>query len=100
MKSSGLLVASAIVFTGHCRLRGVSFSAVTAKTPTITIYDALSATGTAMAYGVAAMVTTASATNFVIKFSKEDNLDCATGLYASFSVDTTDGKCIVYYDIL
>jgi len=100
IKSSGLLVASTIVYTGRCRLRGVTFSATTAKTPTLTVYDALSATGTVVAYGVAAMVTTVSACNYVIKFSKEDNLICDTGLFASFSVDTSDGKAIVYYEIL
>ena len=100
IKSSGLIVASAIVYTGRCRLRGVTFSATTAKTPTLTVYDGTTAAGTEVAYGVAAMVTTATATNYVIKFSAEDNLICDTGLFASFSVDTTDGLAIIYYEIL
>jgi len=103
IKSSGLLAVSALIFTGHCRLRGVSFSATTAKTPTLTVSNSIT-TGAAaalvVAYGVAAMVTTSSATNYVIKFSEEDNLDCETGLYADLSVETTDGKYIVYYEIL
>ena len=101
IKSSGLLGASALIYSGHCRLRGVSFSADTAKTPTLTVSNSIT-TGAAaslvVAYGVAAMVTTVSATNFVIKFSAEDNLDCETGLYADLSAE--EGDYIVYYEIL
>ena len=103
IKSSGLIVVDTIVYTGRCRLRGVSFSETTAKTPTLTVYDGLTAAVGAtkvVAYAVAAMVTTVSATNYVIKFSAEDNLICDTGLFADFSVDTNDGKAIIYYEIL
>ena len=102
IKSSGLLSASDLIYSGHCRLRGVSFSATTsAKTPTITVCNSITtggAAGTTVAFGVASLVTDTSATNYVIKFSAEDNLDCETGLYADLSATT--GKYIIYYEIL
>lgn len=102
MKSSGLLAASDLIYSGHCRLRGVSFSATTTgSTPNITVCNSITtggAAGTVVAFGVAGFVTGVSATNFVIKFSKEDNLDCEIGLYADLSATT--GKYIIYYDIL
>jgi len=102
IKSSGLKAASALIFTGHCRLRGVSFSATTtAKTPTLTVSNSITTGPDAalnVAFGVAALVTDTSATNYVIKFSEEENLDCDTGLYADLSATT--GKYIVYYEIL
>ena len=102
IKSSGLKAASDLIHSGHCRLRGVTFSATTtAKTPTLTVSNSIT-TGAAaalnVAFGVAALVTDTSATNYVIKFSEEENLDCETGLYADLS-DTT-GKYIVYYETL
>lgn len=102
IKSSGLKAASSLIYSGHCRLRGVSFSATTtAKTPNLTVCNSITtggAAGTVVAYGVASLVTDTSATNFVIRFSKEDNLDCETGLYADLSATT--GKYIIYYEIL
>jgi len=104
IKSSGLLsAATALIYTGHCRLRGVSLSPVAAKTTTLTVYDGLtSAVGTTkvVAYGVTASTAAgASATNFVIKFSEEDNLDCETGLCVVLST-VDEGKYIIYYEIL
>ena len=106
LKSSGLLTiadATKIIYKGHCRLRGVSFSEIANKTSTITVYNSLSAVEeTEVAYGMAAGGATTSgqgATNFVIKFSKEDNLDCETGLFAALS-ETSTGSFIIYYEIL
>jgi len=99
IKSSGLLVATATIYVGHCRLRGVSFSATTtASTPTITVSDTATTGGIVVAFGVASLVANTSAANYVIKFSAEDNLDCAFGLYAVLSAAT--GSYIVYYEIL
>ena len=102
IKSSGLLAASALIYSGHCRLRGVSFSATTtASTPTLTVCNSITTGGVAgitVAFGVAELVTGVSATNYVIKFSAEDNLDCETGLWADLSATT--GKYIIYYEIL
>jgi len=104
IKSSGLLAEDKIIYTGHCRLRGVSFSEDAAITSTITVYNGLSNAGgvsTVVAYGRAAggaTTTGQGACNFIIKFSKEDNLDCETGLFADMS--STTGDYIVYYEIL
>ena len=101
IKSSGLLsAATASIYTGHCRLRGVSLSPVATKTTTLTVYDGTDTSGTEVAYGVTASTAAgASATNFVIKFSAEDNLDCENGLYAVLST-VDEGKYIIYYEIL
>ena len=102
INSSGLKAVSALIHTGHCRLRGVSFSATTtAKTPTLTVSNSITTgpdAGLNVAFGVAALVTDTSATNYVIRFSEGDNLDCETGLYADLSATT--GKYIIYYEIL
>lgn len=106
IKSSGLLTiedATKIIFTGHCRLRGVSFSEIANKTSTITVYNALSAVeGSEVAYGRAtggATSTGQGANNFVIKFPRDDNLDCEIGLFAVLS-GTSTGSFIIYYEIL
>ena len=100
IKSSGLLTSGAnVVYTGYCRLRGVSFSAAVTASPTVTVTDSATTGGTALAYGMAAGGTAAEggATNFVIRFSKEDNLICDVGILATLS---GTGSCIVYYEIL
>ena len=107
IKSSGLLTVTdiaTIIHTGHCRLRGVSFSEVVEKTSTITVYNGTAAGSatTTVAYGVAAggaTTTGEGACNYVIKFSKEDNLDCETGLFVVLSTSST-GSFIIYYEIL
>jgi len=102
IKSSGLKAASSLIYSGHCRLRGVSFSATTtASTPTLTVSNSITTSAAAalnVAFGVAELVEGVSATNYVIKFSAEDNLDCETGLWADLSATT--GKYIIYYEIL
>ncbi len=104
IKSSGLLTiadATKIIYRGHCRLRGVSFSEIANETSTITVYNALSAVAESeVAYGVATGGASGQgAANFVIKFSKDDNLDCETGLFAVLSATST-GSFIIYYEIL
>jgi len=104
IKSSGLLAEDKIIYTGHCRLRGVSFSEDIGTSSTITVYNGLTAGGgvtTIVAHGRAAggLTTTGQgACNFVIKFSEEDNLDCETGLFADMS--STTGDYIIYYETL
>jgi len=100
--SSGKKAISALIYTGICRLRGVSLTADIAKSPTITVEDNITAVGTYIkAFGRASGGTVANggAHNFNIKFSKEENVICNNGLYASIS-DTDNGDYIVYYEIL
>jgi len=99
IKSSGLITSTGVGYTGRCRLRGVTFSAAVTASPTVTISDSITTGGTVLAYGMAAGGTAAAggATNFVIKFSAEDNLICDVGILATLS---GAGSCIVYYEIL
>ncbi len=101
MKSSGKKGSSAKIFTGHCRLLGVSLTADVDKTLTITVYPDTSATGTEVAFGRASGASLIankefSAHNFVIKFSRDDNMFCDNGLYAVISA--TEGDYIIYYE--
>ena len=101
MKSSGKLSADAIVCTGPCRLLGVTLTANTIKYVTITVYPDTSATGTEVAFGGASGGNVASGVeggthNFVIKFSRDDNMFCDNGLYAKLS--SAVGDYVVYYE--
>lgn len=101
MKSSGLQGGSALIHTGPCRLLGVSLAADVDKTLTITVYNYLSAGGTAVAFGRASGASLIAnkefgAHTFVIKFSRDDNMFCETGLHAELSA--TDGDYIVYFE--
>lgn len=101
MKSSGLQGASAIICTGPCRLLGVTLTADTAKFVTITVYPDVSATGTEVAFGAASGGNVATDVeggthNFVIKFSRDDNMFCDNGLYAALSAE--EGDYIIYYE--
>lgn len=104
MKDSGLQGASALIFTGICRLRGVVFVADTVKCPTIKVEDNITAVGTRVkAFGRASggnvhADTEGGAYTFVIMFSREDNMVCDNGLYATLSAE--EGDYIVYYDPL
>ena len=105
MKSSGLLTdTTKTVHTGPCRLLGVSFAATAvAKNLTITVYDALTNTaGKEIAFGRTCGGTTEAnkeggATNFVIKFSRDDNMFCTTGIYVVLSA-ASEGSYIIYYE--
>ena len=99
--SSGKLSASALVYTGPCRLKSVVFVADTAKTPTITVEDNVTAVGTNVkSFGRACGGTEAAggACNFIEKWSKEDNLRCDNGIYATLSA--VEGDYIIEYEIL
>lgn len=104
MESSGLQVASALIYTGKCRLRGVVLVADTVKNPSVKVEDNITSVGTYVkAYGRAAGGNVASgyeggAFTYVQMFSKEDNLICDRGLYATMSA--AEGDYIVYYDRL
>ena len=104
MKSSGLKVASDLIHTGPCRLLGVSLSANTVKFLTITVCDSITTGGAKeVAFGAASGGNVASGVeggthNFVIKFSRDDNMFCDTGLYVDLSTDTTAGSYIIYYE--
>ena len=93
IKSSGKQSASALIFTGHCRLRGISFVGDTSQEPTLTVYDYLSAGGTAVAF---LMVSDESHTVNIM--FPGYGIDCETGLYAGLSAAT--GDYIIYYEIL
>lgn len=101
MKSSGKLSASAIIHTGPCRLLGVTLTANTVKYVTITVYPDTSATGTEVAFGGASGGNVASGVeggthNFVIKFSRDDNMFCENGLYAAISAE--EGDYVIYFE--
>ena len=99
--SSGKQTGSALIYTGICRLRGVTFVADTAKTPTITVEDNITSVGTNIrAFGRACGGTEANgnATNFQIKYSKEENLICNLGIYATLSA--AEGDYIIDYERL
>jgi len=101
MKSSGLQVAGTLIHTGPCRLLGVSLAANITKFLTITVCDSVATAGTKeVAFGAATGGTAATggAHNFVIKFSRDDNMFCDTGLYVDLSTDTTDGSYIIYFE--
>lgn len=93
IKSSGKQGASALIFTGHCRLRGISFVGDTANEPTLTVYDYLSAGGTAVAF-----LMVSDETHTVNIMFPDNGIDCETGLYAALSAAT--GDYIVYYEIM
>jgi len=98
IKSSGLKAASALIFTGHCRLRGVSYTGDTLKFATLTVYDYLSAGGTAVAV-LRPVSSTTDVANPTINLMFPDNgIDCETGLYAALSA--VEGDYIIYYEIL
>ena len=104
MKDSDLQGASALIYTGPCRLRGVVFVADTKKTPTIKVEDNITAVGTKVKiFGMASggnvhADTEGGAYTFVLMFSREDNVICDNGLYATLSAE--EGDYIVYYDPL
>lgn len=102
MKSSGLKATTGTIHTGPCRLLGVSLTADEDKTLTITVYPDTSATGTEVAHGRASGGNVATdveggAHNFVIKFSRDDNMFCDNGLHAVLSA-TTSGDYIIYFE--
>ena len=99
MKSSGKQGASALIYTGPCRLLGVQFSADEAKFPTLTVEDNTTSAGTNIkAFGRAAggVAATGGACNFVVKWSRDDNNFCENGLYATLSA--TEGDYIIDYE--
>jgi hypothetical protein len=97
IQSSGKQGASALIFTGICRLIGVSFTGDIANIPTLTIYDSITAANTIVAF-LRASSTTADVTNPTINLMFPGNgLFCASGLYAALSAET--GDYIVYYSI-
>ena len=101
MKSSGKLGASGVVYTGPCRLLGVTLTADTVKFVTITVYPEVSATGTEVAFGSASGGNVAAgveggAHNFVIKFSRDDNMFCENGLYGAISAE--EGDYVIYFE--
>jgi len=101
IKSSGKQTGSALIYTGICRLRGVSFSADIAKTPTITVEDNITSVGTNIrAFGRACGGTEAAggACNFQIKYSAEENLICDNGIYVTLS--GAEGDYIIDYELL
>lgn len=102
MKSSGLLTdTTKQIFTGPCRLLGVTLVADTVKTPIITVYNAETNTaGTEVAHGMASGGNVSSGTEggaytFVIKFSRDDNMFCNAGLYVAASANS---NYIIYYE--
>lgn len=101
ISSSGKQGASALIYTGICRLRSVSFTADIAKTPTITVEDNITAVGTNIrAFGRACGGTEANggACNFIKKWTEEDNLICDNGIYATLSA--AEGDYIIEYEKL
>lgn len=99
--SSGKQGASALIYTGICRLKSVSFTADDAKNPTITVEDNITAVGTNIrAFGKAAGgdATNGGACNFIKEWTKEDNMICNNGIYASLSA--SEGDYIIEYEIL
>ena len=102
MRDSGLQGASALIYTGICRLRGVVLVADTVKNPTIKVEDNITSVGTRVkAFGRAAggNVNTGyegGAYTFVLMFSREDNVICDNGLYATLSA--AEGDYIIYFD--
>jgi len=99
--SSGKQAGSALIYTGICRLKSVVFVADVAKTPTITVEDNITAVGSNIrAFGRACGGTEASggACNFIKEWSKEDNIICNNGIYATLSA--AEGDYIIEYEIL
>ena len=97
IKSSGLKAASAIIRTGHCKLRGVSYTGDTLKFATLTVYDYLSAGGTIVAL-LRPVSSTTDVSNPTLFQWFGEGIDCETGLYAALSI--AEGDYIVYYEIL
>jgi len=93
IKSSGKQTGSALIFTGHCRLRGISFVEDTGTEVTLTVYDGITAAGTAMAF-----LMRSDETHTVNIMFPDKGIDCETGLYAKLSAET--GDYIIYYEIL
>ena len=104
MKSSGKKAASALIHTGPCRLRGVVLMADTVKNPSIQIEDNTTNANTNIwvigrsAGGNEASGVEGGAFTFSLMFSKEDNVICDNGIYATLSA--AEGDYIVYYDII
>jgi len=98
--SSGKQSASALIYTGPCRLKSVVFVADVAKTPTITVADDLDGTDNTKAFGRACGGTEAAggAVNFIMKWTKEDNLICDSGIYATLSAE--EGDYVIEYERL
>ncbi|GAI26821.1 unnamed protein product [marine sediment metagenome] len=96
MKSSGKLDENAIIHTGPCRLLGVTLIADLGKRTDITVYPDISATGTEVVFGRACGGSdTYGSNNFVIKFSRDDNMFCDNGLYATLSAGA---YYIIYFE--
>ena len=94
LQCSGKLGASALVYTGACRLLGVIFTGDTANEPTLTVEDNITAVGTRVKFF--GMVSDEQHTISVMY--PKDGLPCDLGLYATLSAAT--GDYIIYYEIL
>jgi len=100
-KSSGLQAASALIYTGPCRLKSVVFVADTATTPTIRVEDNVTSANTNIrAWGRACGGTEAAggAVNFIKEWTNEDNMICDNGIYATLSA--AEGDYIIEYEQL
>lgn len=102
MKSSGLKGTSDLIYTGPCRLLGVSLVADTTKAINITVCDSITTGGSKeVAFGRASGGNVSATTEgggytFVVKFSRDDNMFCDAGLYADLSA--AQGDYIIYYE--
>jgi len=100
-KSSGKQAASALIYTGVCRLKSVVYVGDTAKTSTITVEDNVTAVGTNIrAFGRASGgdATNGGACNFIKQWTKEDNMICDLGIYVTLSA--AEGDYIIEYEQL
>jgi len=82
--------ASAVIFTGPCHFIGLSFVGDTATEPTLTVYNAITATGTVVAFQ---MVSDECHTVNLMLPGK--GIQCKNGLYAALSA--AQGDYIIYY---
>lgn len=95
--SSGKQTATALIYTGPCRLKSVVCSADTAKTITITVADDLDGTNNTKAFGRACGgdATNGGACNFIKEWTDEDNMICDTGIYVTLSA--AEGDYVIEY---
>ena len=102
IKSSRLQGASALIFTGHCRLRGISFTGDIATIITLTVYDNTTNTDAAttpiVAYLRASSINTDTGNPTINLMFPDNGIDCSTGIYAALSGAT--GDYIIYYETL
>ena len=92
MINSGKQGASALIYTGPCKIYWVLFTGDTAKEPTLTIYDYASAGGTAKFF---AMVSDENH-SFFVAFPKGEEIVCDIGIYAALSA--AEGDYIIQYE--